>query len=63
IMNIITTRSYRRQGIARQLMKTMLRWLQQSQIPVAKLYATPMAHSLYEELGFTKSDELKLHLD
>ncbi|MHA2059439.1 MAG: GNAT family N-acetyltransferase [Candidatus Ranarchaeia archaeon] len=63
IMNIATARSHRHQGIARTMMKTILDWLKRIQIPRAKLYTTPVARALYEDLGFTKREEMQLELD
>ena len=63
IMNISTDREYRRKGIARLMMKTILEWLKESKISKATLITTPMARSLYEELGFEDRNAMKLQLE
>ncbi|MHA2407281.1 MAG: GNAT family N-acetyltransferase [Candidatus Ranarchaeia archaeon] len=63
IMNISTDRSYRRKGIARLMMKVILKWLKQKQITKATLVTTPIARPLYEEFGFQNRNGMKLQLD
>jgi ribosomal protein S18 acetylase RimI-like enzyme len=60
IMNLVTDPGYRRQGIARRVMETMLVWLAQQGIYRVTLHATKVGRSLYEELGFVPSNELQL---
>ena len=52
IMNLVTDPAYRRQGIARALMKRVLSVLEDEGVPVASLHATADGRPLYESLGF-----------
>ena len=62
IMNIVTMPRYRRLGIARRIIQTMLEWLAEQGIRRVELHATGMGRSLYEELGFVDSNEMRLRL-
>jgi len=65
VMNLVTLPKYRRQGIARQLLLHVLDVVRSEGIPIASLHATPAGRLLYEQLGFTISDdvpEMKLPL-
>ncbi len=63
IMNLSTAPAYRRQGIARRILQTMLDWLAERDIQHAALHATDAGRSLYEELGFKSSNEMRLRLE
>ena len=53
IENVFTLPTYRRQGVARQLMIALLEWVRTSQVAYEiELHPTQMAHSLYSSLGF-----------
>ena len=60
IMNVVTVPQYRRQGIARRIMQTMLVWLEAQGIQHVTLHATEAGRPLYEELGFTAGNEMQL---
>ena len=62
IMNLVTVPEYRMQGIARQVMQNMLAWLVEQGIQLAALHYTDMGKSLYSELGFVESPEMRLNL-
>ncbi len=62
IMNLVTVSGYRRQGIARSIMQTILQWLTLQGIQVMSLHATETGKSLYEELGFVDSNEMILQI-
>jgi GNAT superfamily N-acetyltransferase len=63
IMNLSTVPAYRRQGIARRIMQTMLAWLTGQDIQLAALHATDVGRPLYQELGFQPSNEMRLKLN
>jgi GNAT superfamily N-acetyltransferase len=60
IMNLVTDPRYRRQGVARRVMQAMIDWLADQGIQVMALHATEVGRPLYEELGFTDSNEMRL---
>lgn len=60
IMNVVTLPCYRRQGIARRIMQTILEWLAERNIQRVTLHATEMGRPLYEELGFEDGNEMRL---
>ncbi|MHA2297306.1 MAG: GNAT family N-acetyltransferase [Candidatus Hodarchaeales archaeon] len=62
IMNLVTDPRYRRQGIARSILKSILKWLVNSSIKISSLHATEMGKALYEELGFVDSNEMVLEM-
>jgi len=63
IMNLVTDPGYRRQGIARRLMQTILDWLVEQGVTQMALHATQVGYPLYQELGFVESNEMRLRLE
>jgi ribosomal protein S18 acetylase RimI-like enzyme len=63
IMNLVTDPRYRRQGIARRMMQTMLEWLSAQDIQLAALHASEVGRPLYMRLGFVSSNEMRLKLE
>jgi len=63
IMNLVTAPPYRRQGIARRVMGAMIQWLVDHGIQVIALHASEVGRPLYEELGFTPSNEMRLRIE
>ena len=62
ILNVYTDPEYRRRGIARQLMQTMIAWCQSEGFPRVTLHASDDGRALYESLGFEPSNEMRLNL-
>ncbi len=62
IMNIVTVPAYRRQGLARRIMQTIVDWLSAQGIRRITLHATEQGRPLYRELGFDDSNEMILNL-
>jgi len=62
ILNVYTEREYRRQGIARRLMQTMVEWCRQAGFQSVSLHASDDGRPLYESLGFKPTEEMKLVL-
>lgn len=54
ILNMFTEVGYRRYGLAKLLMKTMLRWCQEESIGSVTLNASGAGKPLYEQLGFAE---------
>jgi GNAT superfamily N-acetyltransferase len=63
IMNLVTVPGYRRRGIARRMMQTILGWLEEQDIQCMALHATEMGRPLYRDLGFLDSNEMKMRLE
>lgn len=62
ILNVYVYPEFRRQGIARRLMQTMIAWCQQQRFAAVYLHASEDGRHLYESLGFLPSNEMKLKL-
>jgi GNAT superfamily N-acetyltransferase len=62
ILNVYTDPEFRRQGIARQLMQTMIAWCKQEGLARVTLHASEDGRHLYEWLGFEPSNEMRLKL-
>ena len=62
ILNVYTDPDYRRRGIARQIMETMIAWCTQQGFARVTLHASEQGRHLYESLGFVDSNEMRLHL-
>ncbi len=62
ILNVYTEPEYRRQGIARLLMQTMIAWCRQQGFARITLHASDQGRPLYESLGFEASNEMRLNL-
>ena len=62
ILNVYTEPAYRRRGIARMLMRTLIQWLEREGFPRVTLHASDEGRPLYESLGFEPSNEMRLQL-
>ena len=62
ILNVYTQPDYRRRGIARRLMETMIAWCKQEGFARVTLHASDDGRPLYESLGFEVSNEMRLIL-
>jgi GNAT superfamily N-acetyltransferase len=62
ILNVYTAPEYRRRGIARQIMETMIAWCKQESFARVSLHASEQGRHLYESLGFVDSNEMRLNL-
>jgi len=62
IVNMYTEREYRRQGLARRLMEEMIRWCRAQRMTTVYLHASDEGRALYESLGFTPTNEMRLPL-
>lgn len=63
ILNVYTEREHRRRGIARGLMKVALDWCHEHGIKAVILHASDDGRTLYEELGFRPTNEMRILLD
>jgi len=62
IVNMYTEREYRRQGLARRLMQEMIAWCRAQRMTTVYLHASDEGRGLYESLGFTPTNEMRLPL-
>ena len=62
ILNVYTDPDYRRRGIARLLMQTIIAWCKQQGFARVTLHASDDGRHLYESLGFEPSNEMRLTL-
>jgi GNAT superfamily N-acetyltransferase len=61
VVNVYTDSAHRRLGLARRLMQTMLDWCEQNAIDHVTLAASEEGRPLYEALGFTATNDMKLN--
>ncbi|HTP78805.1 MAG TPA: GNAT family N-acetyltransferase [Bacteroidota bacterium] len=62
IVNMYTEPSYRRQGLARELMNIMVEWCRKEGFGTVLLHASNDGRPLYESLGFKPTNEMRLML-
>jgi GNAT superfamily N-acetyltransferase len=62
ILNVYTNPDYRRRGIARKLMQTMIDWCKRESLARVTLHASEDGRHLYASLGFELSNEMRLKL-
>lgn len=62
ILNMYTDPEFRRQGIARRLMQTMIDWCRKAGFVHVDLHASDKGRPLYESLGFKSTNEMRLKL-
>ncbi len=61
VSNVYTRPAYRRQGISRALMTTLVAWAREQGLRRLFLWASDMGRPLYEDLGFAPSRGLELN--
>ena len=59
IAMVLVDEAYRGRGIARHLMSTALKWLDEQGVATVRLDATPLGRPVYERLGFGPQFELQ----
>jgi GNAT superfamily N-acetyltransferase len=62
ILNVYAYPEFRRRGIARRLMQTMIAWCAGEGFARVALHASDDGRHLYESLGFEPSNEMRLKL-
>ncbi|MBS1212955.1 MAG: Acetyltransferase family protein [Proteobacteria bacterium] len=62
IGDVYTRPDFRRRGLARELSNRAIGWLRDKGLAEVKLLASESGRRLYESLGFTASDEMRLRL-
>ena len=62
ILNVYTAKTFRHRGLARWIMEAILLWCRENGIDVVILHASPAGKRLYESLGFSTTNEMRLQL-
>lgn len=62
ILNVFTEPQHRGNGLARQLVETALAYCRAQDIPTAVLHASDAGRPIYESIGFTQTNEMRLKL-
>jgi GNAT superfamily N-acetyltransferase len=62
ILTMYTDPPFRRQGIARRLMQTMIDWCRKEGFVHVTLHASDKGRPLYDSLGFEVTNEMRLNL-
>jgi GNAT superfamily N-acetyltransferase len=62
ILNVYTEPEFRRRGIARRLMETVVAWCRDEGFRSVSLHASPFGRGLYEQMGFQPTNEMRLRL-
>lgn len=62
ILNVYVYPEFRRRGVARRLMQTMIDWCRKENFAAVNLHASKDGRQLYESLGFEATNEMKLKL-
>jgi GNAT superfamily N-acetyltransferase len=63
ILNVYTEPEFRRQGVARRIVETILRWIRARGLRSANLHASDEGRVLYEKLGFVATNEMRLKFE
>jgi GNAT superfamily N-acetyltransferase len=63
VLNVYTEPAFRRQGLARRLMQEVLAWARETQLDSLVLHAAPDGRTLYEQLGFAPTNEMRFRGD
>lgn len=62
ILNVFTEPGYRRRGVARRLMEEVVAWCRAEKFAAVSLHASREGRPLYEAMGFTATNEMRLDL-
>jgi GNAT superfamily N-acetyltransferase len=63
ILNVYTEPEFRKRGIARQIMLTIMAWIKEQGLRSVNLHASDEGRHLYEKLGFEATNEMRLRFD
>lgn len=62
ILNVYTYPEYRRRGLAQRLVGGLLTIAREKQIDVVSLHASAAGRSVYEAMGFTATNEMRMRM-
>jgi ribosomal protein S18 acetylase RimI-like enzyme len=63
ILNVYTEPEFRRRGVAREIMVTIMAWVKARGLRAVNLHASHEGRALYEKLGFEATNEMRLRFD
>jgi GNAT superfamily N-acetyltransferase len=63
VLNVYTEPAYRRRGIARRIVETIVGWCRANGLNNISLHASTYGRSLYASLGFEPTNEMRLWVD
>jgi GNAT superfamily N-acetyltransferase len=63
VHSVYTVPEYRRQALARRLLNAMIDYCRDNGWPRLSLHASELGRGLYEDLGFTPTNEMRLVLE
>ncbi len=63
VHSVYTAPAYRRQGLARRILTTMIDYCRANGWPRLSLHASELGRGLYEDLGFKPTNEMRLVLE
>jgi GNAT superfamily N-acetyltransferase len=59
VLNVFTEPDWRRRGLARLLMREIIRWAGRERLDRVVLHASDEARTLYEQMGFVATNEMR----
>lgn len=62
ILGIYTEPEFRRSGVARRIMETIIQWCRTEGFAYVSLHASLDGRQLYEKMGFRPTNEMRLYL-
>ena len=62
VLNVYTAPAHRRRGLSKRLMAELIAWCREHDITRVTLHASTTGRPLYESLGFTPTNEMRLVL-
>jgi GNAT superfamily N-acetyltransferase len=62
ILNVYTEPAFRQRGLARRIMTDILDWCRAQGFKTVSLHASKFGRSLYEDMGFEPTNEMRLKL-
>lgn len=61
LFNVYTEPEFRRRGLAKQLTQTALDWCWENDIDTVVLHASDQGRNVYESVGFTPTNEMRIY--
>lgn len=62
VLGIYTEPEYRRRGIARRIVESIVEWCRSEGFGYVSLHASPDGRRLYEKMGFQPTNEMRVYL-